>query len=47
MRIPILAVVAVACFVAAGVWGRSARRLQRVARRVEGEFGSEADATNP
>ena len=40
MRIPILAVVAVACVVAAGVWGRSARRLQRVARRVEGEFGA-------
>src|SRR6478672_2194810 len=45
MRIPILAVVAVACFVAAGVWGRSARRLQRVARRVEREFGRDADAT--
>jgi len=45
MRIPILAVVAVACFIAAGVWGRSARRLQRVARRVEREFGRDADAT--
>jgi len=42
---PILAGVAVACLVAAVVWGQSARRLRRVATRVEHEFGSEADAT--
>ena len=42
---PILAVVAVAALVAALVWGRSARRLQRVWQRVGDELGPEADAT--
>jgi serine phosphatase RsbU (regulator of sigma subunit) len=42
---PILAVVALACAVAAVVWARSARNLQRVWERVQSEFGDEADAT--
>ncbi len=42
---PILAAVAVACFVASVVWGRSARSLHRVSARVEREFGSGSDAT--
>lgn len=42
---PILAVVAVAALVAALVWGRSARRFQRVWARLESELGPEADAT--
>jgi serine phosphatase RsbU (regulator of sigma subunit) len=41
---PILAVVAVACAVAAVVWARSARHLQRVWQRVESEFGADAPA---
>ncbi|MGQ0616663.1 MAG: PP2C family protein-serine/threonine phosphatase [Acidimicrobiia bacterium] len=45
MENPLLALVAVACALAAGVWGRSARYLQRVERRVRNEFGSENDAT--
>ena len=40
---PILAFVAVACGVAAIVWARSARRLQRVQKRVEGEYGPGSD----
>ncbi len=42
---PLLAVVALACLVAATVWGRSARHLRRTWQRVEAEFGPEADAT--
>lgn len=42
---PVLAVVAVACFVAAAVWGRSARHLRKVWRRVEGEVGPESDVS--
>jgi serine phosphatase RsbU (regulator of sigma subunit) len=42
---PILAFVAVACLLAAVLWGRSARRLQRVWQRVEDELGADADAT--
>ena len=45
MDTPILAVVAVAALVAALVWGRSARRFQRVWDRIEHELGPEADAT--
>ncbi|HUW01472.1 MAG TPA: PP2C family protein-serine/threonine phosphatase [Acidimicrobiales bacterium] len=45
METPLLALVAVACAVAAVVWGRSARRLQRVWQRVEGEFGADSDVT--
>src|SRR3954465_12371530 len=41
---PILAVFALACGAAAVVWGRSARRLERVWRRVEDESGPESDA---
>ncbi|HEY4377674.1 MAG TPA: hypothetical protein VGM93_10970, partial [Acidimicrobiales bacterium] len=40
----ILAVVAAACFLAALVWWRSARRLQRVGNRVDREFGADSDA---
>jgi phosphoserine phosphatase RsbU/P len=43
MQQVILALVALACGVAAFVWGRSARRLQRVQRRVEGEYGLDSD----
>ena len=42
---PILAVVAVACAVAAIVWGRSARYLRKVELRLEHETGAESDAT--
>ncbi|CAN5816757.1 hypothetical protein BH24ACT3_BH24ACT3_06250 [soil metagenome] len=45
MEAPILAIVALACAAAAVVWGRSAQHLQRVWQRVEGEYGSEADAS--
>ncbi len=45
MEKPVLAVVAIACLLAAVLWGRSARRLQRVWQRVEDELGPEADAT--
>ena len=41
---PLLLVVAAACAVAAAVWARSARRLQKVAARAEGEFGRDSDA---
>ncbi|MCU1452227.1 MAG: hypothetical protein JWN46_373 [Acidimicrobiales bacterium] len=44
METPILIAVAVSCLVAALVWARSARRLQRVAARVERESGRDADA---
>lgn len=43
MDTPILAFVALACGVAAMVWARSARRLQRVQRRVEAEYGVDSD----
>src|SRR6266540_1106074 len=39
---PVLALVAVACFVAGIVWGRSALRFRSVWRRVEGEPGAVA-----
>jgi serine phosphatase RsbU (regulator of sigma subunit) len=42
---PILAFVAVACGLAALVWARSARRLEKVWKRVEREFGHSSDAT--
>ena len=42
---PVLVLVAVACLVAAGVWGRSARYLRKVEVRVEAEFGPDNDAT--
>jgi phosphoserine phosphatase RsbU/P len=42
---PLLALVAVACLVAAIVWGRSAQRLQRVWLRIEDQVGPQADAT--
>ncbi len=42
---PILAVVAIACAVAAMVWGRSARYLRKVELRLETEPGPESDAT--
>ncbi len=45
MEQPILAVVALAATVAAVLWGRSARRLQRVWQRVDDELGPGADAT--
>lgn len=41
---PLLLVVAAACAIAAGVWARSALRLQKVAGRAEAEFGRESDA---
>jgi phosphoserine phosphatase RsbU/P len=41
---PILALVAIACLVAAIVWGRSAQRLQRVWLRIEDQVGPDADA---
>ncbi len=44
MQTTILATVALACATAAVVWGRSARHLQRVWQRVEGEFGDTAEA---
>ncbi|MDP1820371.1 MAG: PP2C family protein-serine/threonine phosphatase [Acidimicrobiales bacterium] len=45
MDTPILAIVAVAALVAAILWGRSARRLQRAWQRIDDELGTEADAT--
>src|SRR3954453_11032689 len=45
MHKPVLVLVAVACLMAAGVWGRSARYLRKVELRVEAEFGSDNDAT--
>jgi serine phosphatase RsbU (regulator of sigma subunit) len=44
MQYPLLLVVAGACAIAAGVWARSARRLQIVAHRAEKEFGRTSDA---
>lgn len=40
-----LAVVAVACLAAVVVWSRSARQHERAWRRIESEFGHDADAT--
>jgi serine phosphatase RsbU (regulator of sigma subunit) len=45
MEQPVLGLVAVAAAAAAILWGRSARRLQRVWQRIEDELGPEADAT--
>jgi len=45
MHRPVLALVAVACVVAAVVWGRSTRYLRKVELRVESEFGPENDTT--
>ena len=45
MEQTILGVVALAATVAAVLWGRSARRLQRVWQRVDDELGPGADAT--
>jgi serine phosphatase RsbU (regulator of sigma subunit) len=45
MEQPVLGLVAVAAAAAAILWGRSARRLQRVWERIEDELGREADAT--
>src|SRR5436305_4263455 len=45
MHKPVLVLVAVACLMAAGVWGRSARYLRKVELRVEAEFGADNDAT--
>jgi serine phosphatase RsbU (regulator of sigma subunit) len=45
MEQPFLALVAAAALVAAVLWGRSARRLQRVWQRVDDELGPHADAT--
>ncbi|HEY2815434.1 MAG TPA: PP2C family protein-serine/threonine phosphatase [Acidimicrobiales bacterium] len=45
MHRPVLALVAVACVVAAAIWGRSTRYLRKVELRVEAEFGSDKDAT--
>jgi serine phosphatase RsbU (regulator of sigma subunit) len=42
---PILAVVAVACLLAAALWARSARRLHRVWQRVASDFGEDAGAS--
>jgi serine phosphatase RsbU (regulator of sigma subunit) len=42
---PFLAVVAVACLVAAVVWARSAQRLHRLWQRVGDELGADADPT--
>src|SRR4051812_15878496 len=44
MHQPVLVFVAVACLIAAAVWGRSARYLRKVELRVEAEFGPENDA---
>ncbi len=44
MEQPILALVAVACGVATVVWARSARRLQRVMRRIESDLSDSSDA---
>lgn len=45
MNKPVLVAVAVACFVAAAVWGRSARHLNKVWHRVRREVGAEAEVT--
>src|SRR5204862_5205358 len=45
MHNPVLVLVAVACLVAAAVWGRSARYLRKVELRVEAEMGPTSDAT--
>ncbi|MEO6627417.1 MAG: PP2C family protein-serine/threonine phosphatase, partial [Aquihabitans sp.] len=44
MDYPLLLIVAAACAIAAGVWARSARRLQIVAGRAQREFGRTSDA---
>jgi serine phosphatase RsbU (regulator of sigma subunit) len=44
MEYPLLLIVAGACAIAAAVWARSARRLQKVAARAEVEFGRTSDA---
>jgi serine phosphatase RsbU (regulator of sigma subunit) len=41
---PILGIVAVAAVLAATVWGRSARRLQRVSRRIDKSSGAHSEA---
>src|SRR4029079_11262493 len=41
---PVLALVAFACIVAAGVWGRSARYLRKLQLRVESEFGRDSES---
>ncbi|MGI8758041.1 MAG: PP2C family protein-serine/threonine phosphatase [Acidimicrobiales bacterium] len=41
---PILGIVAVAAVLAASVWGRSARRLVRVTRRIDKSSGSHSEA---
>jgi serine phosphatase RsbU (regulator of sigma subunit) len=41
----VLGVVAVACLAAVIVWSRSARHNERAWRRIEAEFGRDADAT--
>jgi serine phosphatase RsbU (regulator of sigma subunit) len=41
----ILAVVALSCVLAAVVWGRSARQHDRTWRRIESDFGPEAEPT--
>src|SRR5437773_9876812 len=45
MHKPVLVLVAVACLMAAAVWGRSARYLRKVELRVEAEMGPTSDAT--
>src|SRR3954462_10029555 len=45
MHEPVLVLLAVACLAAPPVWGRSARYLREVERRVEAEFGTDNDAT--
>src|SRR3954470_1509519 len=45
MNNPVLVLVAIACLVAAAVWGRSARYLRKVELRVEAEMGPDSDAT--
>ena len=44
LRDVLLAVMALGCAVAAAVWGRSALRLSRAARRIEAELGTDAGA---
>lgn len=39
MDLPVLALVALGCLAAAGVWGRSARYRQKLLRRIENESG--------
>ncbi|HWH34476.1 MAG TPA: PP2C family protein-serine/threonine phosphatase [Acidimicrobiales bacterium] len=41
---PILGIVAVAAVLAASVWGRSARRLLRVSRRIDSSSGTHSEA---